>query len=134
VAARRRSKARDKIHFGCGRGIRARFADKNMRPSSKLPRIPIPQERNKLKRDPDRLRRRGRRRLRPIDLERVSMAKSALAALAVLVLMQSSFPAMAVERGRAVSCREQCSKQRSACQASSAYCKQRLNACIADCK
>lgn len=62
------------------------------------------------------------------------MVKSALAGLAVVVLMQSSFPAMAVERGRAVSCPEQCSKQRSACQASSAYCKQRLNACLADCK
>jgi hypothetical protein len=60
------------------------------------------------------------------------MAKLTFAALAVLVVMQSSLPAMAADRGRAVSCPEQCSKR--PCQASAAECQRRLRACEADCR
>jgi hypothetical protein len=68
------------------------------------------------------------------ELEHVSMAKFTLAALVALVVMQSSLPAMAVDRSRAVSCHEQCSRQRSTCQASSALCEQWRKACLASCK
>jgi hypothetical protein len=60
------------------------------------------------------------------------MAKYALAALAVLVVMQSVSPAMASDRGRVVGCRERCYK--SLCQASRAYCERERKACLAQCE
>ena len=61
------------------------------------------------------------------------MAKCTLAALALLVAMQSSLPAMAAQGGgRAMSCREQCDRR--PCQASPAVCRQSLKSCLADCK
>lgn len=70
--------------------------------------------------------------LYPPETEYVSMAKSALAALAVLVVMQSSLPAMAADRGRVVGCRERCDRQ--ACQASRADCERWRKVCLAECK
>jgi hypothetical protein len=66
------------------------------------------------------------------ELELASMDKAMLAVLAVLAAMQFSLPAMAAERGRVVGCRERCDK--SACQASPAYCERRRKACLAECK
>jgi len=61
------------------------------------------------------------------------MAKYMFAALALLVAMQSSLPAMAAQGGgRATSCREQCDKR--PCQASPAVCQQSRNQCLAGCK
>jgi hypothetical protein len=60
------------------------------------------------------------------------MAKYTLAVLAVLVVMQSSLPAMAAQGGgRARSCREQCDRQ--PCQASPAVCQQSRKSCLARC-
>jgi hypothetical protein len=67
----------------------------------------------------------------PTELEHASMTKSTLAALAVLVVMQSSLAAMAADRDRVVGCREQCSRQ--PCQASPAECQRFLRACEAAC-
>ncbi len=61
------------------------------------------------------------------------MAKYALAALALLVALHASLPAMAAQGGgRAKSCREQCDKR--PCEASRAVCRQWREACLAECK
>jgi hypothetical protein len=62
------------------------------------------------------------------------MTRYALAALALLVAMQSSLPAMAAQGGgRAKSCLEQCDRER--CQSiSRATCRQAHEQCIAQCR
>jgi len=60
------------------------------------------------------------------------MIKTTLAALAVVIVAQSWLPAMAADRGRAVSCPEQCSKR--PCQASSAECARARRACTDACR
>jgi len=61
------------------------------------------------------------------------MTRYMLAALALLVAMQSSLPAMAAQGGgRAISCQEQCDRR--PCQASPAVCRQLRESCLAECQ
>jgi len=61
------------------------------------------------------------------------MIKYTLAALALIVAMQPSLPAMAAQGGgRAMSCHERCDRQ--PCQASQAVCRDARKSCLAACK
>lgn len=60
------------------------------------------------------------------------MTRHMLAALALVVAMQFSLPAMAAHGSRAISCREECMRQ--PCQASAAVCEQMRRSCVADCR
>jgi hypothetical protein len=60
------------------------------------------------------------------------MTRHMLAALALVVAMQFSLPAMAAHGSRARDCREECRRQ--PCQASATVCEQMLRSCVADCR
>jgi hypothetical protein len=61
------------------------------------------------------------------------MTRYALAALAIVVAMQFSVPAIAAQGGgRAKSCPEECDRR--PCQASAAECRRLREACIAECR